>query len=173
MPEYVDWVSVSQSGNYIGIMWDHGNTSEANPFNGHFGVEIYNTTDLAFLRRIVEYGNHGDFGYAQDGDEVFVQFWGQTGRINMYYLDRLERVVIQTHTDIGQHGHISCRNLNRPGWAYASSDEFGYGVIIAVKLDESGLVEYFGHHYSSLVNYRKVSNPVPTMEIKSSTYLRD
>jgi len=162
MPEYIDWVSVSQSGNYVGIMWDHGNTDESNPFNGHYGVEIYNTNDLQFLRRIVEYGNHGDFGYAQNGDEVFVQFWGSTGRVNMYYLDRLERLVIQTDPDFGQHGHISCRNLNRPGWAYVSIDELGYGVMMAVKLDDSGLVEYFGHHYSSLSNYRKASNPVPT-----------
>jgi len=70
-PNYVDWVSVSQSGDFVGVMWNHGATSIDNPFNGHYGVEIYNTTDMNYLRRIAIYGNHGDFGYATNGDEVF------------------------------------------------------------------------------------------------------
>ena len=162
MPEYVDWVSVSQSGNYVLIMWDHNTAPVSNPFNGHYGVEVYNTTDMQYLRRIVDYGNHGDFAYAQDGNEVFVQFWGPTGTLNMYYLDRMKRVVLQTHTDIGQHGHISGRNINRPGWAYATLSELNYGVTIAVKLDTSGIVEYFGHHYSSCSNYKKSPMSVPS-----------
>ncbi len=163
VPEYVDWVSVSQSGNYVGIMWDHNTTSPENPFNGHYGVEIYNTTDMQYLRRIAEYGNHGDFGYATDGDEVFVQFWGPTGTVNMYYLNRIERVVLSYHPDFNGEGHISCRNLNRPGWAYISQDYPDHsGQIVAMKLDNSGLVEHFGHHFSSSVNYTKSPMPVPT-----------
>ncbi len=160
-PDYVDWVSVSLSGDYVVIMWNHNTTSVNNPFNGHYGVEVYDR-NMQFLRRIADYGNHGDFAYAQDGDEVFVQFWGPTGRLNMYYLDRIERVVLQTSSDIGQHGHVSGRNINRPGWAYISLDEPGYGVNMAVKLDDSGIVEYFGHHYSSAPTYIKDSRPVPT-----------
>ncbi len=161
-PQYVDWVSVSQSGNYVGIMWNHNNTSQTNPFNGHYGVEIYHTTDMQFLRRLTSYGNHGDFGYAADGDEVFVQFWGPDGTINMYYLDRMERVVISNHNDFNGEGHISCRNLNRPGWAYVSQDEAARsGQIVAVKLDNSGLVEHFGHHFSTAASYLKSPMPCP------------
>ena len=163
VPEYVDWVSVSQSGNFVGIMWNHNTTSQGNPFNGHYGVEIYNTTNMKYLRRIVDYGNHGDFGYAVNGDEVFVQFWGPTGTVNMYYLNRTERVVLSTHSDFNSEGHISCRNLNRPGWAYVSQDYQDHsGQIIAIKLDHSGLVEHFGHHYSSSANYTKSPMPVPS-----------
>jgi hypothetical protein len=162
VPEYVDWVSVSQSGDYVGIMWNHNTTSEANPFNTHFGVEIYNTTDMQFLRRIATYGNHGDFGYAQNGDEVFVQFWGDTGTLNMFYLNRMERVVLSSSADFSGEGHVSCRNINRPGWAYVSQDEVAHtGQIIAMKLDDSGLVEHFGHHYSTASSYLKSPMPCP------------
>jgi len=161
-PKYVDWVSVSQSGDYVVIMWNHDTCSASNPFNGHYGVEVYDRTDMNFLRRIADYGNHGDLGYAQDGDEVLVQFWGPTGTVNMYYLDREERVVIQTNDDFGGEGHISCRNLNRPGWAYVSQDEpERSGQIVAVKLDDSGLVEHFGHHYGTAASYLKSPMPVP------------
>jgi len=161
-PQYIDWVSVSQSGDYVGVMWNHNTTSEDNPFNGHFGVEIYNTTDMQYLRRIAVYGNHGDFGFAQDGDEVFVQFWGETGTISMYYLDRMERVVLTNNLDFNGEGHISCRNINRPGWAYVSQDDpEDTGVIVAMKLDDSGIVEYFGHHFSSSSNYVKSPMPCP------------
>ncbi len=162
-PQYIDWVSVSQSGDYVGIMWDHNNTSPSNPFNGHFGVEIYRRIDMQFLRRIADYGNHGDFGYDTQGREVFVQFWGPTGSLNMYYLDHLERVVLSNNPDFEGEGHISCRNLQRPGWAYVSEDDSSRsGQIIAVKLDRSGTFEHFGHHFSSSLNYLKSPMPVPS-----------
>jgi len=161
-PAYVDWVSVSQSGNYIGIMWNHNTTSQANPYNTHYGVEIYNTTDMQYLRRIASYGNHGDFGYAINGDEVFVQFWGETGTLNMYYLNGNGRVVLSTNADFNSEGHVSCRNLNRPGYAYVSQDYADHsGQIVAFKLDNSGLVEHFGHHYSTSSSYLKSPMPCP------------
>ncbi len=160
-PDYVDWVSVSQSGNYIVIMWNHNTCSANNPFNGHYGIEVYDR-NMNFLRRIADYGNHGDFGIAQDGEEVFVQFWGPTGSMNMYYLNRQERVVLMNHSDFSNFAaHISGRNLNRPGWIYANISDQYIGVTIAVKLDNSGTVEYFGHHYSSCDNYLKSPMPVP------------
>ncbi len=162
-PQYIDWVSVSQSGNYVGIMWDHNNTSPSNPFNGHYGVEIYRRSDMQFLRRIADYGNHGDFGYDTNGNEVFVQFWGPTGSLNMYYLDHLERVVLSNNPDFVGEGHISCRNLQRPGWAYVSQDDSSRsGQIVAVRLDGSGIFEHFGHHFSSSMNYLKSPMPVPS-----------
>ncbi len=158
-PQYVDWVSVSQSGSYVGIMWDNSLDS-SNSFNGHYGVEIFNTTDLQFLRRIADYGNHGDFGFDAEGNEVFVQFWGETGTLNMYYLDTLKRVVLSNNPDFAGEGHISCRNYLRPGWAYVSQDEHT-GQIVAVKLDTSGIVELFGHHFSTAETYLKSPMPCP------------
>ncbi len=173
MPEYVDWVSVSQSGKYTGIMWDHNTTSEDEPFNSHYGVEIYNTTDMQFVRRLVKYGNHGDFGFTPESEEVFVQFWGEYGTVNAYYLDKAGSFIVSSHPDFEGEGHISCRNLKRPGWAYVSIDEPQYGVVVAMKLDTSGTVEYFGHHFSSSENYEKSPMPVPNPDGRKVMFKSD
>lgn len=156
-PDYIDWVSISQSGDYVVIMWNHNTTSESNPFNGHYGVEVYNTQDMQYQNRIVSYGNHGDLGYAMDGSEVLVQFYGVTsGTLFMHKLDGSGSTVLSTHPDFGVAGHISCRNINRPGWAYVThSLPAQSGQIVAVKLDNSGLVEHFGHHFSSATSYEQ------------------
>ncbi len=158
-PHYVDWVSVSQSGDYVVIMWDHNTTSQSNPYveNGqdHYGVEVYNTQDMQYLRRLIHYGNHGDLGYATDGDEVLVQFYGtQQNGLYMYKLNGNGTTAIIQHPDFGVDGHVSCRNINRPGWAYIThGDAAQSGQMLAVKLDNTGTVEYFGHHYSSNTSY--------------------
>jgi len=162
-PEYIDWVSVSQSGDYVVIMWNHSTATESNPFNGHYGVEVYNTLDMQYQNRIIRYGNHGDLGYAIDGDEVLVQFYGLYGggTIYMHKLDGSGSTVLNTHTDFGVAGHISCRNINRPGWAYVThSLPAQSGQLVAVKLDDSGLVEHFGHHFSSATSYAQAAMAV-------------
>ncbi len=165
-PEFVDWVSVSQSGEFVGIMWANS-TSESNPFHGHYGVEIYNTTDMVFERRLIGYGDHGDFCYSPSGEEIFVQFYGENGTINSYSLNTGTHTVIHTHPDFGyEDAHLSCRNIRRPGWAYVSTDPEKGGMIVAVKLDGSESVELFGHHYSSACNYTKSPMPVPSPDGK-------
>ena len=160
-PHYVDWVSVSQSGDYVVIMWDHNTTSQTNPYveNGqeHYGVEVYNMQDMQYQRRLIHYGNHGDLGYAADGDEVLVQFYGtQQDGVYMYKLNGSGSVSILQNHDFGIDGHISCRNLNRPGWAYiTNADAAQSGLMLAVKLDNTGTVEYFGHHFSSNTSYEQ------------------
>ncbi len=161
-PDYIDWVSVSQSGNYVVIMWNHDTTSETNPFvengNSHYGVEVYNTTDMQYLHRIVDYGNHGDLGFATDGSEVLVQFYGNgSGTLYMHKLDGTEsNIELISHPDFGVAGHVSCRNIQRPGWAYIThSLQEQTGQVVAVKLDGSGTVEHFGHHFSSSGSYEQ------------------
>ena len=162
-PEYIDWVSISQSGNYVVIMWNHNTTSENNPYNGHYGVEVYNTLDMQYQNRIMSYGNHGDLGYAVDGGEVLVQFYGWYGggTLYMHKLDGSGSTVLTTNADFGVAGHVSCRNINRPGWAYIThSLAAESGQMVAVKLDDSGLVEHFGHHFSSGTSYAQASMAV-------------
>ncbi len=158
-PNYIDWVSISQSGDYVVIMWNHNTTSQNNPYiengNSHYGVEVYNTADMQYQNRIISYGNHGDLGYAADGDEVLVQFYGvQQDGLYMYKLNGTGSTTIIQNTDFGIDGHVSCRNINRPGWAYVThSSSAQSGQIVAVKLDNSGTVEHFGHHFSSNTSY--------------------
>ena len=163
MPEHVDWVSVSQSGRYVVMSWVSGPPWDVEPFDGHYGVEAYDPSDLSMVRRLVRYGNHGDLGFTPSGDEVYVQFWGDDGTINAYGLDDGSVTVIQTHPDFGVgDAHLSCRNILRPGWAYVSTDPSRHGLVVAVKLDGSGTVELFGHHMSSAASYLKSPMPVPS-----------
>jgi len=168
-PKYIDWVSVSQSGDYVVIMWNH-NTATDNGVdeytengNLHYGVEVYDTQTMQFQNRIIRYGNHGDLGYAVDGDEVLVQFYGVYGggTIYMFKLNGSGYTVLSTHPDFGLYGHISCRNLNRPGWAYVTNSRAEEsGQMVAVKLDNSGIVENFGHHFSSATSYEQAAMAV-------------
>ena len=159
-PGYIDWVSVSPSGRFTVIMWNTHLTSAAHPLHGHYGVEVYRTADMQFLRRISDYGNHGDFQYTPDGDEVFVQFHGPQPGITAYLLDRDSLFAVHTNPDFGDgDAHISGQNFQRPGWVYVSTDPSHGGLVLAVKLDGSQTVEYFAHHFSSAANYDK--SPMP------------
>ena len=172
-PQFIDWISVSQSGNYVGIMWNHNETSENNPYvdqdgASHYGVEMYNTTNLNYLRRIVKYGNHGDFGFTPTGEEIFVQFWGyipgEPGSVFSYHLDGSGVDIIHTNEIFSTNGnHLSCRNILRPGWAYLNTDNLGDGHarILAVKLDGSELIENYGHSFESSSSYETYSFPCP------------
>lgn len=180
-PKYIDWVSVSQSGDYVGIMWNHNEATDTNPFTDqagtdHYGIEIYNTTTMTFARRLAIYGNHGDFGYAADGEEVFVQSWGPNSgdKLNMYNLSDGAQVVLQTHDDFEGAGHISCRNIDRPGWAYVTfSTTANTGQMLAVKLDDSGIVEHFGHHFSSYSSGNTVPYGVASPSGKKMMFMSD
>lgn len=167
-PNFIDWVSVSQSGDYVVINWTNGlnqiDYTVALFGTDHYGVEVYNRADMAFQNRIIPYGNHGDLGYAIDGDEVYVQFYGEYGggKIYMHKLNgNASSIVLNTHPDFGVSGHISCRNINRPGWAYVTMSELDESAqIVAVKLDNSGMVEHFGHHFSSALSYKQAAMAV-------------
>ncbi len=168
-PKYIDWVSVSQSGDFVVIMWNHSTATDdgINQYiendNLHYGVEVFNTLDMEFQNRIVRYGNHGDLGYAVDGDEVLVQFYGEYGggTLYMHKLDGSGSTVLTTNSDFGVYGHVSCRNINRPGWAYIThSLATQTGQLVAVKLDDSGIVEHFGHHFSSGTSYEQAAMAV-------------
>jgi len=168
-PDFIDWISVSQSGDYVVINWNNSlNQTTDYYFDqagvNHFGVEVYNRADMVFQNRIIPYGNHGDLGYAIDGDEVYVQFYGEYGggTIYMHKLNgNSSSIVLNTHPDFGVSGHISCRNINRPGWAYVTMSELDESAqIVAIKLDNSGLVEHFGHHFSSALSYEQAAMAV-------------
>lgn len=162
-PRYIDWVSVSPSGRWTLIMWNTRLTSAEHPFQGHYGVELYTTDSLRFVRRLSPYGNHGDFNYTSAGSEVFVQFYGPSGTIHAYLLARDSILTVHTHPDFGYgDAHLSGQNYLRPGWIYASTDPSKGGLMVAIKLDGSQTVEYFGHHFSSAANYAKSPMPVPS-----------
>lgn len=163
-----DWVSFSQSGDYVVIQW---NQEGNGPFEG---VDVYDR-ELRFLRKLTNESSHGDLGYDAAGNEVYV-FYSlseDNGRILSVNLETGEQVVQFDGLPGLWGGHVSCRNLNRPGFAYISEQGHpsrvnifqGHREIFALKLDGSGTVERFCHHHSeSSIGYYFQPHAVPNRD---------
>lgn len=157
----LDFASISDSGNYVYVSWaDHGTAANQ-------GFKVYDY-DLTNYRHVWNYTEHGDCGVDQDGNEVFVQFRDASlslGNTQRY----LEMIQLNDGTVTGLYydtdnpsprgvwgGHISCRNVERPGWAYIgegmASNDVMANEIFAVKLSKTeNLVERYGKHHSNRV----------------------
>jgi hypothetical protein len=98
----------------------------------------------------------------------------QGQRIGVITLQRLRDGAVTALTDdrlgIETDGfHVSCRNLQRPGWAYVSFDNDPryagrrfYDEIVAVKLDGSKTVERLARQHSEHPPYRAEPHAVPS-----------
>ena len=125
-----DWVTMSQSENYI--------VSRPDPQT--LGVLVYDR-NLNLLRKIFDEGQHGDVGYDIAGNEIYAQ-------VCSMQMARLDNGQV---TSLGPSscGYLSTRGYRRPGWALKS----GKGEAYAIKLDGSGIVQRFAHERSSRANY--------------------
>lgn len=145
----IDWASISPSGKYVVI-----NTSYCDP---NCGDPTY-TYDLNMnLIREIAPGEHGDMTIDVDGNDYFVYVLGTNGYITKSRVDTgAKTVLVQTQNG----GHISCRNLLRPGWCYATMGGTGYNQAIGFKLDGSLTVEKFANHRSTQSTYDTQSKGV-------------
>ncbi|MFA6104626.1 MAG: hypothetical protein WC721_20725 [Victivallaceae bacterium] len=170
--EWPDWVSMSQSGNYVVINWSNTGT------DWNAGIQVY-TPDLNPASRCqisTSYG-HGDLGYDTSGNEVFVftNAWDITG----CRLDGGGDTVYLDSSLCGIQGalHISCRNTLRPGWCYVSDYgtygsygqySFEHNEIFALKLDgnySSPTLERFAHsHMPYYYSYSGCPMAVPNQD---------
>ena len=141
-----DWISVSQSGRYVVMMG--GDRSRV------YDIEMNHLRDLP----------EGTFGHADlcltaDGRDVMVYDGadhqiGPHRNVNMIDLATGEAVAL---VRIGWKStpHVSCRNVDLPGWALVSTqgpdDRYPNHdfEIFWVKLDPSGEVRRVAHHHSS------------------------
>ncbi len=147
-------VAMSQSGEYVAIEWD---IEGSGPLEG---ICIY-TRNLEFVRNVSICGGcHYDLGYDADGNEVSVHqnITGGTRTIVAVRFDNGEVTELLKDNQMSWPIHISCRNLNHPGWAYLSEFETEYSEktkpnyqqIFGVKIDGSGTVNSFAHvHHNS------------------------
>ena len=125
-----DWISVSQSGNYVIACSNTG-----------AGIHVYDMS-LAFVRTLYTTCQHTDMGYDFAGNEVaFEQCPNKFAR--------LDTAASTSVTPSGCNGQISTRSYNRPGWAYMN--QFGY--VYAKKMDSSTTVEIWAHHRSTESTY--------------------
>jgi hypothetical protein len=73
----VDYATVSPSGQYVIIAWDAGT---GDPFNGHYGVEVFDRDSWTYLRRIHFTRIHFALGYDAFGYEVMFAAAGNTSQ---------------------------------------------------------------------------------------------
>lgn len=122
-PQVFDWMSVSALGSHI-LISTGGK------------VDQYDL-DLNFVRQLSSAAGHGDLGVDQNGGEVYVQYeYGANSGIWIYRLSDGYRIRLLPDKYNG--GHLSCRNYNRRGWCYASTNSQTYREVFAIKLDYSG-----------------------------------
>jgi hypothetical protein len=156
-------VSMSQSGNYVVVQWD------ANGPQIGQGTDVY---DRALLnqKHLADNGvGHGDLGYDMQGNEVWV-FLYPAYSITGYRLDGSGNT--RYLENIEQGGHISCRNIKRPGWCYYSwfvdyggGKQPGEDEVFAFRLDGSQVVERFAHsHHTPELGYEAETMAVPNRD---------
>lgn len=150
--EGIDWISISQNGNFVVIMGhDYSYVYDHNMnYKGRLPEGSYGHADLCSLangREVMVYDG-ADHVVASDGDR-----W-----INMAYLDTVTGDGGGTVDPLIKIGwsttpHVSCRNTEFPGWALISTQGNGSNnydkEIFWAKLDGSGEVRRVAHHYSN------------------------
>ena len=157
----IDWIGISQLGNYVVVMFKNNGSGSWQ------GTKSF-TRDLQNEVHLVNGHPHADIGIDQEGKEVLVHY-GNTGdsKYSLGYtnLKTGETKKLFYHTDaFGDRGlyggHISTRNIDRPGWAYVSDQGHPTDVnkheatreMFAIKLDASGIIERFGKHHNKTIN---------------------
>lgn len=151
-PSTLDWLSVSQSGNYIVFNNDNGYRDGMYRYDINFENKVKLQYRWEGNGELYSEGGHGDLGYDTNGHEVFVQFISGLG-VYSFNLDNPQELGKELlHSPYGG-GHISCRNTERKGWCYitANTDSNGNGLkdIFALKIDGTGdeNVEHFSQSH--------------------------
>jgi hypothetical protein len=166
----LDWAASSQSGKYIILSFGPDGSSAGT------GVDLYDRS-MNYVRHLYNYSEHADMGYDSAGNEAYVTIDYTAGasenRMHLTSIrltDGVATTVLRTDW-VGT--HVSCRNIDRPGWCYVSDAVAdrpsrvtgGYDEVFAVKLDGSGTVQRFAHaHQSAGISYEWQSMAVPSRD---------
>ena len=124
-------------------------------------------------RHIYHTTQHGDLGVDAYGNEVIVEYgnqseWDEDHSLYMARLDGGGMTFLFPYVNNRGiwGGHISTRNLDRPGWAYiseqcCSSNPVAPREMFAIKLDDSGTIERYGKHHAAPTTYLHETQLVP------------
>ena len=164
----LDWFSVSPSGNFAVVSWRPDGSGQ------NEGVKVYDI-NLTNERHISDYSSHSDMGYDSNGIEIILSFgdddvWNNGFYLRSTRLDNGESQGLYNYPGGIWGGHISMRNINRPGWAYISEGcctdhPVASREIFAIKLDGSNTIERFAkHHTDSDTGYGHQAHAVPNRD---------
>jgi hypothetical protein len=153
----IDWISISPSGNYVVV--DHSDSDSAR----HHGVEVYDR-NLNFLWQRPVGAGHSDLGLDTYNQDFLVKdVYGVDSNVMRICKYRLSNGVSTTllTLDWTFDMHLSCRNVNRPGYCFVSTFDYIGRLtddslswlpfedeVFALKLDGSGYTERIAHHHS-------------------------
>lgn len=140
----MNWVSVTPSGSYIVV--------ENNGTEDPGEIETLTRYSLTFTdeKILTKDRNHGDLGSGADGQDVFVMIGDKRIRSIDIETAQISDLLVGNFFNRPGHGHVSCRNVNRPGWCYISAN--GAGVVGAVKINRSR------SNFEKLLNFFTFSN---------------
>jgi len=162
----LDWFSVSQLGGFAVAQYkDNGTGATA-------GIKSY-TINMTNEQHIYHNTEHGDLGVDAFGNEVIVEYGGESEWNENYslYMARLDgQGVTKLFPYVNGRGiwggHISTQNVDRPGWAYISeqccpTNPLAARELFSIKLDNSGIIERYVKHNSQPIGYLHGVHAVP------------
>jgi hypothetical protein len=168
-------ISMSQSGNYIVVQYN-------NPGKGvQRGVHLLDRS-LKPIRQLSQRGgSHFDSCVDARGSEAIVIQDDTTSAIVSVQYATGKKTTLLPASKTTFNIHISCRNLNRPGWSYISefvgeSDptKVSPNRTFALKLDGSGTIEQFAQPHQSLSKeYARQPLSVPNRDGKKVLFASD
>lgn len=145
-----NWGSFTPSGKYIVVENNDPSGSDNEEllrFDPYFGSRHKLTDDR----------NHGDFGMDANGDDVYVMIsWDVMSYIRIRDGARVTLGFSSSSNGVG-HGHVSCRNIDRPGWCYFSAGRYRVGAVRLGIADSNPI----GSHYGGQPLYRGVAEWEP------------
>lgn len=161
----IDNATMSQSGEFVVVQGDR------NGRDRNEGVDVYDR-ELRFLRKLTSYVAHGDVGYTAAGEEAWVAYARAQGRsIGAYPLAGGKPINVIDADPGTWGGHVSCRNIHRPGWCYISDAGHsprlwrGYDQVWAQRIARDGPVQAFAHeHHSYDTGYYHQPQAVPSRD---------
>ena len=152
-PAGTDNAQISRKGNFVVVVGA--------------GTRRY-TRNLASSIQLYPYGNHGDNALDAAGNEIYVT--NNAPGVKSFRLSDGKATMLLGGTTAFEYGHVSGRNIDRPGWVYLSvydnsttAGRPGRDQVVAVKTDGSGTVEVFGFtHHTNTTNYAMQPHAVPS-----------
>ena len=163
----VDWVSASASGKFIilngQITEERGDQTQVYDLEGRKVGDLW-----------PEYGrpSHYDLTLDENGDDIAVGVSKSRPDDGRVIKRRLRDGRATILTSGGYAGHASTRNVNRPGWAYATYQTRGpnwapyWDEVLAVKLDGSLAVQRIAHLHTHVTDYLTEAHAVPSPDGK-------
>ncbi len=163
---------MSQSGNYAVVNINNRASG------GSARFDVYNNSIYKLYTASIYAGGHADFGYDTAGNEIMLgDFDGNTTTLYTFNLATQHLTKQLSPAVNGWSTHVSCHNLNRPGYCYISNlyiddvpseNAYAYREVYAVKLDGSGTVERFSQDFKAAAPannaYERTARAVPNRD---------